>query len=95
MTILSTYVRVRVLYDYLVPLLLKSFLISEFYVGDKCIDHLHFMFLDINVGNINIVKKSTDAVLVTNIEIVIEVNAENANGSFAFTSRHLCCNTVA
>jgi len=54
-----------------------------------------FIFLDLNVGNINIVKKSTDAVLVTNKEIVLEVDADNGNESFTFKSRHLCCNTVA
>ena len=31
---------VRVLYYYVVPLLVKSFLLSELYVRDKCIDHL-------------------------------------------------------
>lgn len=54
-----------------------------------------YTILDPNVGNINIVKKSTDAVLVTNKEIVLQINADNGNWSFTFTSRHLCCNTVA
>jgi hypothetical protein len=53
-----------------------------------------YTFLDPNVGNINIVKKSTDALLGTKKEIVLEVNADNGNGSFTFTRRHLCCNTV-
>ena len=53
------------------------------------------IFLGLNVGNLNIVKKSTDAILVTNKEIALEINYDNRNGSFTFTSRHLCCNTVA
>jgi hypothetical protein len=51
------------------------------------------IFLDVNFGNISTVQKSTDALLVTYKEIVLEVNADNSNGSFTFTS-HLCCNIV-
>lgn len=54
-----------------------------------------YTFLDPNCGDIIIVKKSTDAVLVINKEIVLKVNADNENWSFTFTSRHLCCNTLA
>jgi hypothetical protein len=53
------------------------------------------IFLGLNVGNLNIVKKSTEALLVTSKEIALDINDDNGNGSFTFTNRHLCCNTVA
>lgn len=53
-----------------------------------------FILLDLNIRNINIIKKCTDTVLIANKQLVLEVNADHGKASsrlyFIISVLHHC-----